>query len=210
MTRHTLLVAVALLAPAAAGAQSFPTLHVQAAGGWYDPIQSLPPLPGEPGSVAASLSAGPAVGVSVETPLAGPVAVRAGWLHAFTTLETGNDAEARDRSRAPVDVLVADLVLRAPALGPVRPYLLVGTGVKRYSFSSSGLTAEQAAALDEGTSATAGHLGVGVAVDAGRAMIALEAGDFTNRFGSSDGAAGAGIGERQHDLAFVAAVRVRL
>lgn len=206
-TGWILVLTAALVAPVAAAAQ-VPGVEVVPFSGLYRPMQSLPAVRESGEDVSASLDNGLALGVSAEVRLVGPLRVRGNWMHARTELAVGGTEETMRRTPARVNAWVADLVVSGPRLLVARPYLLVGTGYRRYSFDEDRLGTGAAEAFGAGRTDRAGHLGVGVAASAGRFGITVEASDYTSLVRSRQEGASA-IGTRQHDLVYAAGVRVR-
>lgn len=206
-TRWILVLTAALVAPVAAAAQ-LPGVEVVPFAGMYRPMQSLPSVREGGEDVSASLDDGLALGASVEVRFIGPLRVRGNWMHARTELAVGGTQETLRRTPARVNAWVADLVVSGPRLLVARPYLLVGTGYRRYSFDEDRLGTGAAEAFGAGSTDRAGHLGAGVAASAGRFGITIEARNYTSVVRSRQAGASA-IGTRQHDLVYAAGVRVR-
>lgn len=196
-----------LLGPSAAAAQ-LPRVDVIPFAGAYRPIQALPLVREDGQDVAASLADGFAAGAAAEVRVLGPLRIRGTWLRAHTELAVGSTAESTRRGDARVDILAADLVVSAPRLGIARPYLLVGTGTKRYVFDREAMGAGASEAFGDGRSDRTGHLGLGVELNARRFGIRVEASDYTSVFRSAQ-AGSSSAGSRQHDLLYSASIRLR-
>ncbi len=95
----------------------------------------------------------------------------------------------------------ADLALNVLRSGPIRPYVLAGGGVKRYSFGGDRADAFGGARTD-----VALQMGGGVQARLGRVNVVAEAADLVSRFRPD------GWSQRftQHDLALTMGVRLGL
>lgn len=100
--------------------------------------------------------------------------------------------------------LAADVVLRPlPRLVVVQPYLLAGAGVKRYDFEPADAAAGLGA-FDESVTDFALHGGVGLDIGFGPLAVVAEVSDYVSWFEIE----GADDSEMQHDLFFMAGIRV--
>ncbi len=109
--------------------------------------------------------------------------------------------------------VVADAVWRLRRTGQVRPYGLIGAGVKRYAYTWPDAVALVDAGSHTETSPTV-HVGAGVTIDLGRTAFWLELGDL---WSGSGGDIGPGLGVpaqpapgrgAQHDLRFTVGWRL--
>jgi hypothetical protein len=180
--------AAALLALAGAPAEA--QFRVVPQVGMYAGASELPPLDGvaEFGRREASL----AYGAALEF---GP-GLRLAVLH-------GTDGEipidgigCTDCARSTVTAATAALVVRPlPTLGFVRPFLLIGGGVKRYDFTREDVQNEGVRAILDDRNDATGHLGLGFEFDLGPLGALVEIQDLVSNFEAP------GVESRfQHDL----------
>lgn len=230
MRRWTALPAALFLLSTAAGTgvaqERKRGVSVVPVAGWYSPTKNLRRVPEEGGTDWTRLGGGPMAGVMAEAalPVRG-VSVRGGafYVHSDLTVRrylgaescsSGCDrAEYRSDPIAPgrIYVAVADVVVRVPRLGPVRPYVLVGAGVKRYDFAQAELTGGYAVDYARDVTQRTSHVGLGTDVAIGRHSLTLELSDYVGGFRTATEPARTGTapgGLRQHDLSFTAGWRI--
>jgi len=124
--------------------------------------------------VEAKLRGGLAIGLSAEFTLPLLPDIRANLEYVPKVGTTQNDVD--DDTENSLLALTADLVMSlAPPLSPIKPYLLVGGGVKRYEFDSSIGTSTK-------ESDPTLHVGAGVGLKLGPLLLVGEASDYISRF----------------------------
>lgn len=122
------------------------------------------------------LGSGLAVGVSAELGLLGiPFGLRANVDHVLNTSVEVGGTELTDE--ATMTVITGDLVFGGPRILPVRPYLLVGGGVKQYDLGAEELGEESDLAL---------HVGAGVDLKFGPLGLVAEVSDYVSWFEAFD------------------------
>ncbi len=181
--------------------------------GIYRPLQSLPLVADGNDRFGSKLGSGIAVGLAVEARLIGPFGARATVLRVAPDLLVYDEPEPRE-APARVNILAADLVVSGPRISLARPYLLLGTGTKRYSFSAASLGGAAAAEYGPNRRSSTGHIGAGVRSDFGRVGASLEMSDYTSTFRSASEpgseASAASSSARQHDLVYSLGLRIRV
>lgn len=87
---------------------------------------------------------------------------------------------------ASVTTLTADAVVRGPRLLDVRPYLVVGGGVRHYTFRDVPAEQRDGTAFGGGTTVPVVHVGAGLAWDVGRYELYVESSRYYDTLGDSD------------------------
>lgn len=199
------------------------TVRVTPVVGWYAPTQNLGAVPeGDEASILRT-EASVMLGASVEAPVAGtPFGVRGQILFA-----PGSGLSARrfqgfepcgtncDRAVYTSDPLasgsvligVVDAVVRTPRIGSVRPYAVLGGGLRRYDFDRDALNPQLAQSLSGDDTRFVAHVGVGFTAPAGPVEIAAEAGDFLGRYTVGDPAGETWSDDMQHDFGITLGLR---
>jgi len=132
--------------------------------GYFAPLSSLgdAAVAGE-----AKLDGALTIGLSAELGVpALPFGIRANLEHVLDAKMEQDDPESGEGS---ITMVTGDIVFGGPRLLPVRPYLLVGAGVKRYDFDTT-------------ESDFTGHVGGGVDVKFGPIGFVAEVSDYISQF----------------------------
>lgn len=209
MKINSILLIAALTAAASVEAQRVEILPF---GGIYRPIQQFPPVREGDDRFGSGLGKSGAVGLAVETRIAGPLGARATLLRAWPDLLVFDGPEPRS-APARVTVIAADLVVSGPRILVARPYLLLGTGTKRYSFAAAELGGAAAAEYAADRSESVGHIGAGILARFGRVGASVEVSNYTNGYrAATEPAPGDLPGmsySRQNDLVYSFGLRFR-
>lgn len=173
--RKPILVALALLTSFAAAEASAQVpginLNLFPRVGMYTPGSELGDLEGR----TLKLGGGLAFGLSAELVLPVLPDIRANLEYASGLKLKSSGTEGEDEENT-VLALTADLALNlSPPLSPVKPYLLIGGGIKRYELTSFSLR-------DDEHSDPTIHLGAGVGVKVGPLHLVGEASDYVSWF----------------------------
>jgi hypothetical protein len=163
--------------------------------GLYAPTTELPSLDGavDFGKRESSL----AFGVAVEL-----ASLRVGVLHATEGEIPIDGVGCTDCARSTLTTATASLVIRPlPEIALVRPFVLLGGGVKRYGFTADDLDDEGVEAVLSDENDLTGHLGLGAELGLGGLSVLVEVQDLVSRFDAE------GVDARfQHDLFFTIGV----
>jgi hypothetical protein len=142
------------------------------------------------GAIAIGLSA------DIALPLLPDLRANIDYAPKVGTTVDGVESESSEES---VLLITADLVLNvSPPLSPVKPYLLLGGGFKRYDLSSLGSSL--------GETDPTFHAGVGLSVGIGKFSLAAEASDYISWFKIPE----ASDGKLQNDIFIMAGIRIGL
>lgn len=180
--------------------------------GYLAPAQSLGTTLQNGDIAGATLRHAPLVGLAAELRTPVPfLALRGGLLYARPDLAVSHAENQARLTPASLLISTLDLVLRAPRLGPVRPYLLLGGGRKRYDFKSS-TGADDEAVYSGVSSDPTIHLGIGARWDFfGRLGATLEASDYSSEFRRNEiSPSGVRDSSWQHDLNVSAGLSIRV
>lgn len=154
--------------------------------GGFAPLSDLQDANGGTQGLKGSL----AIGLAAEMKL--PVLPRLRVGFDYATNSELSDSGIGATGSAPNATLLAvtgDLVLRPLSAGPIRPYGLLGAGIKHYDISTDELTDPDLQAIfDQNRSSFTGHLGAGLDISLGLLGVTVEASDYISRF--DPGAAG--------------------
>ncbi|HET7230313.1 MAG TPA: hypothetical protein VFJ16_09940 [Longimicrobium sp.] len=178
MKRHLVLAAAALALAATstthAAAQRRPVSLIVGLG----PVQgsSLGYVADSDGGTSARLlgSTAPMLGIQAPTPIRG-VDLRVTAQHSTPALAMQSADGYVVKDHAGVTSLTADLVINLPHVGPIRPYLLAGAGVRYYEFHERTYFADGASVAPQDALVPTLHLGAGAAWKVGPAEMFTEA-----------------------------------
>ncbi len=172
--------------------------------GGFAPLSDLQDANGGVQELKGSL----AIGLAAELKL--PVLPRLRVGFDYATNSELSDSGIGATGTAPNATLLAvtgDLVLRPLNAGPIRPYGLLGAGVKHYDISTDELTDPDLQAIfDHNQSNFTGHLGAGLDVGLGVLGVTVEASDYISRFDPGD----AGDSKWQNDIFAMVGMRLGL
>jgi hypothetical protein len=210
-----ILIACALLVPGHLPAQAS-RIDLVVHGGLFRPMQSFPGVEEGGTTTAAYLEAsGAAFGVGAEARLPGiPVGLRASLFHARPEFHRSGPSHTDPIvvTDATVNLLVADAVISGPRISALRPYLLLGAGIKYYHLRFAQDDAAGRERLGERTSDPTVRLGLGLDLAVGRYGLRLEGSNHTSLFDGNPGYTGpegAPVrSEVQHDLVYTVGLRV--
>lgn len=170
-----LLAVLALAVPSASAGQIKLIPQV----GLYAPATELP-SPSE-GVRLGERESSLAYGAALEF---GP-GLRIGVVHATDGEVPIDGVGCTDCARSTVTAATATLVIRPlPELGFVRPYLLLGGGVKRYDFTREDLGDEGLEAVLSDSNEATGQVGLATEIDLGFVRANVELQDLISRFGN--------------------------
>lgn len=202
MRRHRLVATLALAALAVAGTATHARaqlLQIRPKIGAFSPLTDLGQWDGNVHNLQGSF----AIGLAAEMKLPILPRLRVGFDYATNSkLSVKNGLGPAGSGGTTMLALTGDLVFRKNT-GIVRPYALVGAGIKRYNISESQLTSPTVV-LDRSQSDFTGHLGAGLDFSLGLVGIGLEASDYISRFNVN------GQNKLQHDLFVMAGVNLGL
>ena len=169
--------------------------------GLYTPFAELP----SPSAGADELKkdGSLAYGAAIEFGTPDAVSFRINALHATDSEVPYTDVGCdEDCARSTVSAASATLALRPlPNIVLLRPYLLLGGGVKRYDFTREDLQDEGAEAILNDQNQLTGHLGLGVELNLGLLRVVGEISDLVSQFDTEND-----LGESdqlQHDVYFM-------
>lgn len=193
------LLAAAALAPAAPAAAQL--VQIEPKIGAFAPLSDLGYWNGDLRSLRGSFAIG--LAASVKPPVL--PRVRLGFDYATTNkISAANGVGAPGTAGPSLLALTGDFVF-IPQDGRVRPYALIGAGIKRYSYSVSKISdITTRDILDANQSDFTGHLGIGVDVGVGASGVRLELSDYVSHFDVN------GTSRLQHDLFIMLGLRVDL
>ena len=166
-------------------------LHLGARAGLFTPMSAL----SEVGSVETKLKSGLGIGASIELdiPLS-PINVRANLDAAMGAKVQNNGTETG--GEVDVMAITGDIVFRPIPRVFLQPYLLLGGGIKKYSFD--GVTG-----AEDGSDLT-GHVGLGADLKVGPLSVFGEVSDYISSFKFNEGAEG----KLQNDVFIMAGFRI--
>ena len=166
------------LAPLPAAAQ----LRLIPQVGLYTPFSKLP----SPSAGADELKkeATLAYGLALELGTPDAVSFRVNALHATDSEVPVGDVGCQDDcARSTVSTLSGTLAIRPiPNLILVRPYALLGGGLKRYDFTKDDLQDEGVSAVLSDQNQLTGHVGLGLELNLGIARVVGELSDMLSKF----------------------------
>jgi hypothetical protein len=193
-----LLAAAALLPAKPAAAQ---LVQIEPKIGAFAPLSSLGFWNGDLRSLQGSF----AIGLAAEVKPPVLPRIRVGFDYATTNKISAQNGVGGPGSAGPsLLALTGDFVF-SPSEGRVRPYALIGAGIKRYNYSVSKVSdITTRGILDANQSDFTGHLGVGVDVGVGASGLRLELSDYVSHFDVN------GTSRLQHDLFVMLGLRVDL
>jgi hypothetical protein len=158
-----------------------PVVHLRPSVGlsWPVTLASDP----SPDGYSAWLTRARALGLAAEIHTPVPfLELRAGVVHARPELFASEGRTMSSQGGTSVSLATLDAVVRAPWVFDVRPYLVVGGGIKHYDFNQEQLGArgDEPFARDQ----TVGllHFGAGLEWDVGRYSVFLEQNLYISRF----------------------------
>jgi len=199
-----LAAAIAAALPAAARAQA-PGIDLQLVPkvGFYTPVSDLYDAADAGAEIVDDRGGSLAIGLGVDLALPFlPLDLRVGFDYVTNSEFTIDDGTTQSTIEQQMIAITGDVILRPlPRVIVLQPYLLAGAGVKQYDFepqdASSGLEA-----FDESDFTLHGGLGVDLGV--GPLALVAEVSDYISWFEPE----GADESEMQHDLFFMAGIRV--
>ncbi|HEU4455138.1 MAG TPA: hypothetical protein VFR81_18890 [Longimicrobium sp.] len=139
----------------------------------------------------------------VATPLRG-VDVRVGLAYSRPQLRADRPDVRNETTRASVTMLTVDAVVRGPRLLDVRPYLLLGGGVRHFDFAGASFDGEGGRQFTDNHLVPVVHAGLGLAWDVGRYDLYLEGNRYFSTIGDNERFEGEDVRTR----AFTVGVRI--
>lgn len=183
------------LAPLPAAAQ----IRLIPQAGLYTPFSELPSP--SAGADALKKESTLAYGLALELGAPDAVSFRVNALHATASdVPVGDIGCQTDCARSTVSTLTGTLAIRPiPNLILVRPYALLGGGIKRYQFTKDDLQNEGIGALLSDQNQITGHVGLGLELNLGLARLVGELSDMVSKYKDDDAPSDDSL---QHDVFF--------
>jgi len=218
------LTTLAFMAPPAVAAAQGPAISITPVVGAYRPTGDLGSIQNGEQVTRIRARASTMLGTAVEAGIPGSgLRVRGQVLYAPGTGLDARTFEAfescgancqravyADSPLADASVLLtsADLLVPAPRLGSVRPFGVLGAGVRRYGLDS-GLGETLTSTVSEDRTSFVAHVGVGVHVPIRRLALTAEVGDYFGRTRFLDAGSPSVLAseDMQHDLSVTLGLR---